>query len=109
MTAKRRATVALAFEALPDLEPLFDVVVGAEDTSRHKPEPDPLLHALDRLGATPREAAYVGDSPFDLRAAKAGGLHAIAVTWGGIHSEERLSAEQPDAIVHDARELLDAV
>jgi len=109
VTAKRRATVALAFEALPDLEPLFDVVVGAEDTSRHKPEPDPLLHALDRLDATSREAAYAGDSPFDLRAAKAGGLHAIAVTWGGIHSEERLSAEQPDAIVHDARELLDAV
>jgi len=103
VTAKRRATVALAFEALPGLEPLFDVVVGAEDTARHKPDPDPLLHALDRLGAAPDDAVYVGDSPFDVRAAKAGGLHAVAVTWGGIHAEE------PDAVVHAAAELLDVL
>ena len=109
VTAKRRATVQLAFDALPGLEEWFDVVVGSEDTKRHKPDPDPLLHALDRLGAEPREATYVGDSPFDVRAAKAAGVHAVAVTWGGIHTEERLRAEQPDAVVHDATELLDVL
>ena len=109
VTAKRRETVGLAFATLPELEPLFDVVVGAEDTERHKPEPDPLLHALERLEATPDEAAYVGDSPFDLRAARAGGLHAVAVTWGGIHPEERLRAEEPDAVVSSAEELLDVL
>ena len=109
VTAKRRATVQLAFDALPGLEEWFDVVVGSEDTERHKPDPDPLLHALDRLGAEPREATYVGDSPFDVRAAKAAGVHAVAVTWGGIHTEERLRAEQPDAVVHDATELLDVL
>jgi pyrophosphatase PpaX len=109
VTAKRRETVALAFGTLPELEPLFDVVVGAEDTERHKPEPDPLLHALAALGARPDEAAYVGDSPFDLQAARAGGLHAVAVTWGGIHPEERLRAEEPDAVVSSAEELLDVL
>ena len=84
----------------------FDVVVGAEDTSRHKPHPEPLLYALDRLGAEPSEAAYVGDSPFDVEAAKAAGCFAVAVTWGGIHGEERLAAKEPDAIVHDPEELL---
>ena len=108
VTAKRSATVQLAFEHVP-LGHLFEVVVGGDETERHKPDPEPLLLAAERMGVRPEDAAYVGDSPFDLRAAKAGGLHAIAVTWGGIHSEERLSAEQPDAIVHDARELLDAV
>ena len=106
VTAKRRETVDLAFATLPELEPLFDVIVGSEDTERHKPEPDPLLYALERLEATPDEAAYVGDSPFDLRAAQAGGLHAVAVTWGGIHPEERLRAEEPDAVVASAEELL---
>jgi pyrophosphatase PpaX len=109
VTAKRRATVQLAFDVLPELEPLFDVVVGSEDTERHKPEPEPLLHALKLLGAGPREAAYVGDSPFDVRAAKAGGLHAVAVTWGGIHPEERLLAEDPDAVVRSAEELHDVL
>jgi pyrophosphatase PpaX len=109
VTAKRRATVNLAFATLPELEPLFEVVVGSEDTERHKPDPAPLLHALDRLGAEPGDAAYVGDSPFDLRAAKAAGVHAVAVTWGGIHEEPRLRAEEPDAVVHAAEELLDVV
>jgi pyrophosphatase PpaX len=109
VTAKRRATVQLAFDALPELEPLFDVVVGSEDTERHKPDPAPLVHALSLLDAMPADAAYVGDSPFDLRAAKAAGMHAVAVTWGGIHDEERLRAEQPDAVVQNAGELLDVL
>ena len=106
VTAKRLITVRLAFDVLPWLEGFFDVVVGAEDTERHKPHPDPLFAALDRLGAEPSEAAYVGDSPFDVEAAKAAGVFAVAVTWGGIHAEERLAAHEPDAIVHDPEELL---
>jgi pyrophosphatase PpaX len=109
VTAKRRVTVQLAFDVLPHLEAYFEVVVGADDTARHKPHPDPILHALERLGASPEEAAYVGDSPFDVRAAKAAGTYAVAVTWGGIHGEERLRREEPDAVVHDAGELLDVL
>jgi pyrophosphatase PpaX len=108
VTAKRRSTVELAFAVLP-LRDYFDVVLAAEDATRHKPDPEPLLLALDRLGARPAEAAYVGDSPFDVAAAKAAGLFAIAVTWGGIHSEEALRAESPDAVVSTPAELLDVV
>jgi pyrophosphatase PpaX len=104
VTAKRQVTVALAFEHVP-LEHLFDVIVGSEDTERHKPHPEPLLYALDRLDADADDAVYVGDSPFDMRAAKAAGMHAIAVTWGGIHSDEALAAEEPDAVVHTTEEL----
>ena len=106
VTAKRHATIRLAFEVLPQLEDFFDVVVGADDTARPKPHPDPILAALDRLGAGPAEAAYVGDSPFDVAAAKAAGVTAVAVAWGGIHTAERLAEEQPAALVHTAEELL---
>jgi len=82
------------------------VVVGAEDTTRHKPDPEPLLAALDRLDASSADAAYVGDSPFDVRAAKAAGVKAVAVVWGGIHGADALEAEKPDALVHRAEELL---
>jgi pyrophosphatase PpaX len=83
--------------------------VGVEDTERHKPDPEPLFEALRRLGARPEEAAYVGDSPFDIRAAKAAGALAVAVGWGGIHPDERLLAEEPDALVHEPGEILDLV
>jgi pyrophosphatase PpaX len=106
VTAKRHRTVALALDRFPALREEFDVVVTHEDTARHKPEPDPVLHALDRLGATPGDAAYVGDSPFDIQAAKSAGAFAVAVGWGGIHPDERLLAEEPDAFVRSPEELL---
>jgi pyrophosphatase PpaX len=85
----------------------FEAVVTTEQTERHKPHPEPLLVACDRLGADPADAAYVGDAPFDVAAAKAAGLGAIAVTWGGIHSRERLEREEPDAIADTPDELYD--
>jgi pyrophosphatase PpaX len=106
VTAKRHATIRLAFEVLPRLEDSFDVLVGADDTARHKPHPDPILLALERLDAAPAQAAYVGDSPFDIQAARAAGVAAVAVAWGGIHATERLAQERPDALVHSAEELL---
>ena len=105
VTAKRVATVRLALDRFPLLDDLTEVLVGAEDTERHKPEPDPVLEALRRLGAAPGDAAYVGDSPFDIRAAKAAGTFAVAVAWGGIHSPERLAEEEPDALVRTTEEL----
>jgi pyrophosphatase PpaX len=57
------------------------------------------------MGADAAETAYVGDAPFDVRAAKAAGVFSAAVTWGGIHARERLEAEEPDAIVDTAEEL----
>ena len=109
VTAKRRETVQLAFDRLPGLESNFEVVVGSEDTERHKPDPDPILEALARLDAAPEDAAYIGDSPFDVRAAKAAGVYAVAVAWGGIHGADALEREEPDVLVHHAEELLAAL
>ncbi len=106
VTAKRAATVRLAFDRLPALESNFDVVITADDTERHKPAPDPILAAIARLDASPADTAYVGDSPFDVRAAKAAGAYAVAVGWGGIHGEDVLRREEPDAFVRRAEELL---
>lgn len=106
VTAKRRATVELAFARVP-LAHLFETIVGGDETEKHKPDPEPLLLAAERMHASPAETAYVGDSPFDIRAAKAAGMYAIAVTWGRIHDRERLEREEPDAIVERAEELLE--
>src|SRR5690348_45441 len=104
VTAKRRSTVELAFARVP-LSHLFETIVGGDETTRHKPDPEPLLLAAERMGADPKDCAYVGDSPFDIRAAKAAGMFAVAVTWGKIHNRAKLEVEQPDSIVDDADEL----
>ena len=106
VTAKRHRTVGLALDRFPALRDDFDVVVAHEDTDRHKPDPDPVALAIERLGGTPSEAAYVGDSPFDIQSAKAAGAYAVAVGWGGIHPDGRLLAEEPDAFVRSPEELL---
>jgi pyrophosphatase PpaX len=106
VTAKRRATVELAFARLP-LAHLFETIVGGDETERHKPDPAPLRLALERLGARASDAAYVGDSPYDMQAARAGGLHAVGVTWGGIHAREALV--DAEVIVDRAEELLDVL
>jgi pyrophosphatase PpaX len=105
VTVKSRATVELTFELLP-LGSFFGVVVTGDDVERHKPDPDGLLLALERLGGEPASAAYVGDSPFDVEAAHVAGMGAIAVSWGGIHAHNRLEAENPDALVDRPEELL---
>jgi pyrophosphatase PpaX len=103
VSAKRRRTVELAFANVA-VGHLFDVVVGGDEHEKQKPEPDLLLLALDRLDAKPQDAAYVGDSPFDMQAARAAGMHAVGVSWGGIHGREALT--DADEIVDAPRELL---
>ena len=106
VTAKRRATVELAFASVP-VAHLFETVVGGDETLRHKPDPEPLLLAAERMRVPAADCAYVGDSPFDIRAAKAAGMFAVAVTWGRIHDRAKLEREEPDAIVDTSEELFE--
>jgi len=104
VTAKRRKTVELAFAVLP-LERYFDVVVTSDMTERHKPDPEPVLTALERLGVGPAEAAFVGDSPFDVASGKAAGVFTVAVAWGNIHPIENLA--EADVLVESPAQLLE--
>ncbi len=108
VTSKRRKSVARAFEVL-DIGSFFDAVVTAEDTVEHKPHPEPVLRALRLLGSELAEAAFVGDSPFDVGAGKAAGLFSVAVSWGGLHSEERLREAGADVVVRTREELRDVL
>lgn len=91
VSAKQRETVELALRAA-GIDGLVDVVVGSDETAKHKPDPEPLLLGAERLEAQPGGAAYVGDSPFDMQAARAARLFAVGVTWGRIHGREALAA-----------------
>ncbi len=74
---KRYAEKVVAFH---DLE--IQVISAYQDTRKHKPSPDPILHGIKFLNLDPEEVVVVGDSTVDIIATKAAGAYAIAVTWG---------------------------
>jgi pyrophosphatase PpaX len=109
VTSKRRFSVKMALESFPGLGDVVDRWVTMEDTTEHKPDPEPLLKGLELLGDIPREeAAYVGDSPFDVAAAKAAGITSVAVSWGAF-SEDTLRSAEPDHLVADIDSAVDVL
>jgi pyrophosphatase PpaX len=102
-TSKRRSAARQAMDVL-GLTEFVEVLVGMEDTSTHKPDPAPVLLAVDRLGGTPGRAVYVGDAVVDILAGQAAGTATIAVTWGAGH-EESLAVSRPDGVAPDVSRL----
>lgn len=60
----------------------FDVLIGSEDVTRHKPHPEPLLRALERMGAERAHAWMVGDTCLDIGAARSAGVRPVGVGCG---------------------------
>jgi pyrophosphatase PpaX len=87
VTSKRNELALRGLERFGLLE-YFELVVGSDDTVRHKPEPDPLLLAADRLDVSIEDCVYVGDSPYDMRAARAANAVALGALWGMFSREE---------------------
>ena len=71
---------------------LMDTVVGVESTVRHKPDPEPVRLALERLGGEPARAIFVGDSPHDIAAGNAASVATVAVAWGPFARETLLAS-----------------
>lgn len=85
------------------LLPYFAAVVGFDDTDLHKPDAEPVLHALDRLVLEPSEEVYmVGDSPADMFAALNAGCTSVAATWGTMDEELLLDASPRIVARHPA-------
>lgn len=90
------------------LAPLMDLVVSVGSTTRHKPDPEPVLFALDRLGYAPAEAIFVGDSPHDVRAGNAAGVATVAALWGPF-AREVLEGVGPTYVIARIADLLPVV
>lgn len=90
--------------ALLGLGNWLDAILGPEDVGRHKPAPDMLLAALDRLGVTADQALYVGDMVVDIQTARAAGLPVWVVPTGS-DTLEALQAAAPDRCLSSLLEL----
>ena len=100
-------TDALAARGLAHtgIDGFFQTIVGMESCQRHKPDPEPVMIALDRLGYDPGEAWFVGDSIHDMESGNAAGVATVGALWGPFN-EDDLAPSKPR---HLARRVEDVV
>ena len=85
---------------------LISLTTSKDDVESSKPCPDIFEAALKKGGFAPGEAIVIGDTPYDVIAAKRAGLECIAVLSGGF-PEEELRGAGAIAVYRDAADLLD--
>lgn len=83
----------------------FEVVVTPQDVTSPKPHPEPVLHALDRLGVGASEAIFIGDSPHDIVSGREAGTQTAAALWGPF-DRMALEAERPTHLFHHPADVL---
>ena len=102
VSSKKRRQYAIDFTA-QGLDRYMAAAVLEEDTLRHKPDPEPLLLCLEKLGVSACEALYVGDTPSDCLAAHTAGMDFAFAGWGITPAEE---IPDPEWILRRPEELL---
>lgn len=84
VTSKTRVEFDHDFRRL-GLTDYFNAIVCADDTPRHKPDPDPILKLLADTGLHPTDVVYVGDTVYDSRCARAAGVKFALALWGTLN------------------------
>ena len=91
VTSKRHQQAVRGLKTF-DLDGYFDFLLGANDTTKHKPDPGPLVQAAEQLGLPCEKCLYLGDSPYDMQAARSANMLAVAATWGMFDRQRLLDA-----------------
>lgn len=74
---------------------LFKVAVTSADTKKHKPDPDPILAAMDKMGADPATTVYVGDTINDMKAVHAAGAKFAGALYSSANPDSIKDADFP--------------
>ncbi|MCB0326350.1 MAG: HAD-IA family hydrolase [Bdellovibrionales bacterium] len=106
MSNKHQSSCELVMEGLK-INHYFEVIVGG-DLIRKKPHPDALSYICDKLGHAPEHSVMIGDSVFDLQAAKAINMKCIALTEGFV-DEQELRNEGAHEFYPSVKELWDSL
>ncbi|MFC5700665.1 pyrophosphatase PpaX [Cohnella faecalis] len=104
VTTKMRQTSERALKLFGIYE-YMGTIVALDDVEHPKPHPEPVLKAIEALGALPEETIMVGDSPVDIESARRAGAVAVGVAWS-LKGEAKLRESGADHVVLDMDELV---
>ena len=108
VVTSKTAVMARRGLRLFDMEKFFTTVIGVDETSRHKPEPEPVLAALRETRLNAGECIMVGDSSHDILSGLGAGVKTAAVRWTQVPWNE-VTASNPDYILETMPDLLKLV
>jgi HAD superfamily hydrolase (TIGR01662 family) len=91
-----------------DLQEVITYVLGADDVTQAKPNPEPVLNTLEKFGCAPDEALVVGDTWYDIEMGRRAGVRTCGVTYGNGSREELMNAGA-DFLIDDFGKLLKLV
>ena len=86
----------------------FDAILGGDSLTTRKPDPEGLLHLLDRFQCSPEQAILVGDSPVDIETGKRAGVYTCVVSFGFGDAAE-IAAAGPDCSIDHLSQLKDLI
>ncbi|MFD4482160.1 HAD family hydrolase [Streptomyces sp. NPDC058471] len=97
-----------ALRAAVDADDVITATASADDVDEGKPAAEPVTHALDLAGAKAQDSVFVGDSVWDMKAARRAGVTPLAVLSGGIPRAE-LSGAGAAEVYDDTAHLLSSL
>ena len=86
----------------------FETVIGMDACKRHKPDPEPVRIALDRLASGPEGAWFVGDSIHDMESGNAAGVATVGALWGPFDADD-LAPSHPRHLAKSPAEVVSLV
>jgi phosphoglycolate phosphatase len=90
------------------LRSYFSLVLGADQVTRPKPDPEAGNLSLQKMNVSPENSIMVGDTTLDIYMAKSAGMRSIAVTYG-IHSLQELKSSEPTWIADNFMEVISVI
>jgi HAD superfamily hydrolase (TIGR01509 family) len=105
-TSAKPEEIAQRFSMLGLSQDILDGIVSSGDVERSKPAPDIFAEAVRRSGLRREEAMVIGDTVWDMQAALAAGVRAVAVLTGGAFSREELRQAGASAVFQDCAEMV---
>jgi phosphoglycolate phosphatase len=82
----------------------FEVVIGGDDVAQHKPHPQGLFEAIERLECSPESTVYVGDSLVDAELAKRAGVP-LVVVLSGVTPRDHFDSYRPVGVLENISHL----
>lgn len=100
VTSKTREEYEADFACF-DIERYFTTIICADDTARHKPNPDPLVKYMEKSGCCRTDILYIGDSIYDRQCAEAAHCDFALALWGAKRGMDGVRAfAAPGDILH---------
>ena len=107
VSTKRRETIARGLDIM-GVAHLFEFVIGIDDVTHVKPDPEPILLAIKKLGVAKEDAIMIGDNSHDILGGKNAGVRTAGVAWA-LKGRDFLQQFNPDYMLEHMSDLISIV